>query len=39
MFLSKINQVILEVIWLFLDLRLSVTNDLLCDILLYLIPF
>ena len=39
MFLSKINPVILVAILLFSGFKASVTNDLLCDILLSLIPF
>ena len=38
MFLSKINQVILVAIFLFLDLRSKLQNGLLCDILLCVIP-
>ena len=38
MFLSKVNQVILVAILLFSGFKVSVTNDLLCDILLSLIP-
>ena len=38
MFLSKVNQVILAIL-LFSGFKVSVTNDLLCDILLSLIPF
>ena len=39
MFLSKINQVILVAILLFSGFNVTVTNDLLRDILLSLIPF
>ena len=39
MFLSKINQGALETIFAFSEFKVSVPNDVLCDILLSVIPF